>query len=481
MTLRPNEPLADASKSSLPSAACGRRWREAPDGGALAIVLCLSACVSPDELAAASTDTGRDSGVAESERALPIVPDAEDLDPAENAVRISLVAGLLQHSIGGQVVDGFGYNGMSPGPTIRANVGDTVTVEFVNSLDEPTTVHWHGLSVPNDMDGAAWVDAPVPAQAGFTYQFVVDAPGTFWYHPHLDVSRQVDLGLYGAIVVRDPAEPEAEHDLVLLVDAWAEYDENDPDHHQLPPDPNTVVWTLNGSVEPTFTLGEGESARFRVINVSNTSYLSLDWPGARLIAGDQGLMGASTAAESVLLAPGNRREFHVLAPAPLSTTMWTAAGGEAFGEARTLLGVEGSGEGASLDWPFLGVGPSLNPDFADLVYVFSGGGGQGDWLINGEAWPAVTTNTLSLDQTAILEVRNLSETHHPFHLHGHRFEVLSTDGVAPPFATWADTIDVGIRSTVRLRLVADNPGDWLVHCHLLGHEDNGMMGLLSVE
>lgn len=447
-----------------------------------AIFLCLSACVSSGEETAVSlTDSGRDSAGSESEGALPIIPDAEDLDPAEKAVRVSLVAGVLELSVGGQSFAGFGYNGMSPGPTIRANVGDTVTVEFANTLEESTTVHWHGLAVPNDMDGAAWIDAPVLAQAGFTYQFVVDHPGTYWYHPHMDVSRQVDLGLYGAIVVENPAEPEIERDLVLILDAWAEYDENDPDHHQLPPDPDSVIWTVNGAIEPTFTLGEDESARLRVINVSNTSYLDLDWSGARWIAGDQGLLSAAGAAESVQLAPGNRREFEVSAPGSLSTGLWTAAGGEALGEARPLMAVAGTGENVAIDWRFVGAAPSADPAFADLVYVFSGGGGQGDWLINGEAWPQVTTQVVSLDQIAIIEVRNLSETHHPFHLHGHRFEVLSIDGVAPALASFADTIDVGIRSTVRLRLLADNPGEWLVHCHLLGHEDNGMMGLLRVE
>lgn len=434
---------------------------------------------APDSLAVdatSSADSASDAPGIE----LPMIPDAEDLDPQENAVRISLIADELERSVAGQSFAGFGYNGMSPGPTIRANVGDTVTVEFVNMLEESTTVHWHGLSVPNAMDGAAWIDAPVPAEAGFTYQFVVDHPGTYWYHPHMDVSRQVDLGLYGAIVVSSPDEPAPDHDIVLMLDAWAEYDENDPDHHQLPPDPETVVWTVNGAVQPTFALEDGQSARVRVVNASNTSYVALDWAGAIWIGGDQGLLAAAAPAQSVVLAPGNRRDFEVLAPATLSTALWTSAGGSTLGASRTLLEMVGTGETTALDWPFPGTTTSLDPAYTDVVYVFSGGGGQGDWLINGEAWPNVTTETVSLDEITIIEVRNLSETHHPFHLHGHRFEVLSIDGVAPAIATFADTIDVAIRSTVRLRLLANNPGDWLVHCHLLGHEDNGMMGILRV-
>ena len=450
----------------------------------------MLACVTPSDPVdsgeaglAPSSDTGEPGPPEQGAGALPEVPDADDLDPSENAVRVSLVAGELDHLVGGIAYAGYGYNGTSPGPTIRANVGDTVTVEFANMLADSTTVHWHGLPVSNEMDGAAWVDSPVPSGAGFTYSFVVSRTGTFWYHPHIDVSRQVDLGLYGALVVADPAEPVAERDLVIVLDAWGEFDASDPDHHELPPNPQSVTWTLNGMVLPSLSLAKGERVRARLLNASNTSYLALDWPGARWIGGEQGLSGVATEAIGVVLAPGNRREFEVYGSptgADLSTAMWSAAGGAAIGPPRTLLTVGSDGESAQVEWPFHGLAASANPTYTDLVYVFAGGGSEGEWLINGEAWPVVTPTAVSLGQSLVVEVRNLSETNHPFHLHGHRFEVLTIDGTPPAHQTWADTVDVAIRSAVRLRIVADNPGEWLVHCHILGHEDNGMMTLFNV-
>lgn len=436
---------------------------------------------TPDAAPPEKEGTPTDTGAASS---FPEVPDAVDLDSAEGAVRVELVAGRVEHEILGVFYDGFGYNGMSPGPTIRATLGDTVTIEFRNALDESTTVHWHGVSVPNEMDGAAWIDSPVPAGAGFTYSFVVNQPGTFWYHPHLDVSRQVDLGLYGALVVTNPADPTVDRDLVLVVDAWSEFDEEDPDHHDLPPSPEKVVWTVNGVVEPSLELADTERVRARVINVSNTSYLQLNWPGTIQIAGDQGLLAAAGPAESVLVAPGNRADFEVVAGVAtggLSTRPFSASGGESYGEERQLLSMSDSGIGQSADWPFSGQLPSVYAGYSDIVYVFSGSGGAGAWQINGESWPVVTPVDVALGREVFIEVRNLSTTNHPFHLHGHRFEVVEIDGFAPAVQRWADTVDVGIRSTVRLRLVADNPGEWLVHCHLLGHEDAGMMTLLRVE
>jgi FtsP/CotA-like multicopper oxidase with cupredoxin domain len=114
------------------------------------------------------------------------------------------------------------------------------------------------------------------------------------------------------------------------------------------------------------------------------------------------------------------------------------------------------------------------------VYVFSGGGTE-DWLINGEVFPEVTVETLALGSDGVVELRNLSATEHPFHLHGQVFEVLSRNGVVPAVYEQADTVNVGIRETVRLLVHADNPGDWMAHCHLLPHAEGGMMTVLRVE
>ena len=284
----------------------------------------------------------------------------------------------------------------------------------------------------------------------------------------------------------EPTEPQADHDVVLVFDAWGEAESGvgAADDHT-PPDPRTQVWTVNGAVSPVWTLEPAQSVRARLLNASNTSYLSLSWPGARLLATDQGLSASPAAVEALVLAPGDRAEVEVLASGgtvEVSTAMWSPAGGASYGEPRTLLTVVGGEDGPEpLAFVFSGAAPSIDPGRTDLLYTFSGGAPDEDWLINGEAWPDVTAANVELEADVIIEVRNLSATSHPFHLHGHRFEVLSVGGVASPARRFEDTVDVPIRSTLRLRMTADNPGQWLVHCHLLGHEEGGMMTELVVE
>ncbi len=125
--------------------------------------------------------------------------------------------------------------------------------------------------------------------------------------------------------------------------------------------------------------------------------------------------------------------------------------------------------------------PTPDPTHTDVLYTLTGSDHEGVWLINGQTFSQMTPTTVPLESTRVIEVRNLSRTEHPFHLHGHGFEVLSTDGVPPPHYTFEDTINVKIRQRVRLLLRADNPGDWMAHCHILPHAGSGMMTVLRVE
>lgn len=427
------------------------------------------------------TGHGHDDGDPRPELTFP--PELEDLDPAEGTVRVALEAALATHRVDGEDYAGYAYNGGLPGPTVRARVGDTVVVDFTNALDVETTVHWHGLAAPNAMDGATWVQAPIPPLQDYTYTLPVDRPGTFWYHPHMDVDHQVDRGLYGAFVVEDPAEPAVDRDLVLVFDTWGEVEVVD-DHGLATPDDQT--WTVNGLVDPILRATGGERLRVRLVNASISSYLDLPTPG-RVIATDQGLAAGVEAPERLVLAPGDRAELEWLVGETgwdLVTTPYTAAGGATWGHTQRLLSVEVEAPAAApdpLDWGMSGEPPSDDPTWTDLTYVFSGGVDGASWLINGESWPDVTLETVPLGEPTIVEARNLSATEHPFHLHGNALEVLSVDGAPPAFRTVEDTFNLPIRSTVRFRLQPDNPGDWMLHCHLLQHEEGGMMTVLRVE
>jgi FtsP/CotA-like multicopper oxidase with cupredoxin domain len=443
-------------------------------------VILLVACNTPDP------DTGTMPPM-DMEETLESPSEAEDLDPGD-AFQAAITAGYVESLHGGTTEPRYAYDGQVPGPTFRVPLGQPVTIAFTNALDDATTIHWHGMEVPEAMDGAGWVDGGVASGETFTYSFTPTHAGTFWYHPHLDVASQVDGGLYGTFIVEDPDEPVADRELVLVFDVPGEHEDEEGDtgethhsHHDLP-DPDTVVWTVNGHVAPTFHATAGERIRVRTVNASNTGYLDLTWPDMRLIAEDQGLLSAPEAPTSVRLVPGDRAEFEwdVSTSFDVQTLPVVAAGGSAWGATRTLMtvDVDRSGSPTPIAWPDAPEAPTADPGWTDLVYVFEGGD---SWYINGETWPDVTPKTTPIGEDAVVEVRNLSTTNHPFHLHGNRFEVLSVDGVPPSARRYEDTVDVGIRSTVRLLLHPDNPGDWLLHCHLLGHEADGMMTILTVE
>jgi FtsP/CotA-like multicopper oxidase with cupredoxin domain len=133
----------------------------------------------------------------------------------------------------------------------------------------------------------------------------------------------------------------------------------------------------------------------------------------------------------------------------------------------------------SLPWPFTGEAPSPDPGTTDVRFLLSGAPELG-WEMNGETFPDVTVPVLDLGDDVVIEVRNASPSHHPFHVHGHSFEVLSVDGVAPATRTVEDTLDVPIYGLVRLGMTADNPGLWMTHCHILPHAEGGMMTFIEV-
>ncbi|MFT4626964.1 MAG: FtsP/CotA-like multicopper oxidase with cupredoxin domain [Myxococcota bacterium] len=346
-------------------------------------------------------------------------------------------------------------------------------------------MHWHGpRDVPFAMDGVPWLSEPVPPGGRFEYSFTLTHAGTFWYHPHFDTERQVDLGLYGALVVEDSAEPTTDHDQVWVFDAMGEEAAGDLHHHGFEPLPSQ--WTVNGQDNPLLAVTGGEVVRARLINVSNTGYLRLTWPDARQIAGGQGLLPSPVPVEELVLGPGERAEIE-LTPGEseqvLTTLPHSLAGPSAFGDPSPLVTLARTGA-APVTGPEWGSGPlspSPDPGTTDVVYVFQGDERTGEWRINGEAFPEVTIETLPLGADAVIEVRNLSPSHHPFHLHGLHFELLSRNGVAPPQVMVADTLDLAVRDVVRLRVVADNPGDWMAHCHILPHAEGGMMTVLRVE
>ena len=401
--------------------------------------------------------------------------EATDLDPAEDVLHVRLTAAPHVWDDG---TEGFAYDGQVPGPTLRAKVGDTLVVELDNQLGMPTTIHWHGVDVSYAMDGAGWQITPVQAGDSFTYTFPLEHPGTYWYHPHFDTEHQVDRGLYGVLIVEDPNDPVVDEELVVVFDGP---NEEAASEHDPTVDPTPATWLLNGLRDPIWRPTAGSTVRMRLLNASNAGYLALGQ--VDVIARDRGLLAA--AEQGVVLAPGDRAELawrvgpeeRVVEALP-----WSVAGPAALPPVG-LFGIEPVGEEPApepVDWGHSGALPTVDPGRTDLRYTFTGSA-AGGWSINGQTWPAATPDVVDLGSELILEIRNPSPAHHPYHLHGMPFEVLAVDGVPPATRLVEDTFDVGTQQTVRLRIEADNPGHWMSHCHILPHAENGMMTVLTVE
>jgi FtsP/CotA-like multicopper oxidase with cupredoxin domain len=475
--------------------------------GAGSIMIALAACSDPpvsnaDEIGESESETIGASETGESEEsettAEPDLPlpderpelrspaEAEDLAPDPDIVRVALEAAPLTYEVAGETIEGWAYNGQVPGPTMRVKRGDTLIVEFHNGLDADTTIHWHGLHVPIEMDGV--IDSgpgPIGPGEDFVYTFDVNQAGTYWYHPHIDSDRQVDLGLYGVIIAEDPVDPLPDRELVVVFDSWGEYELDESDHdHGL--DGSKIEWTANGLADPVFPAFAGEVIRVRMVDVANAGYLDLRWPDLRHIGSDQGLLPDLEQPDSVVLAPSDRMDAEWLIGEGFDVVgqPWSLLGAPAVGEDVRLfeITVDAAGEPPGpLDFPFDGAEPTPDPGFTDIVYAFHGDPHTGKWTINGELFPDITMEMLPLDQWSVIELRNISQSAHPFHLHGHAFEVLAVNGVVPSYRVFEDSFDVKPYSIVRLGLLPNNPGEWMAHCHILPHAEGGMMTMLMIE
>ena len=252
---------------------------------------------------------------------------AEDVDPAPGVVEVHLTAREAVWDFGvGSSTPVWTYNGVIPGPTIEAEIGDTLVVHLCNDLPESTTIHWHGVETPANMDGSDIAQLTVPPGGSFRYEFPLLRAGTFWYHPHVRTFRSVERGLHGLLIVRDPAEdqaldlPEREH-LMVLDDVLLQ-----PDGQIVEPFSGTReevalemlngregnFQLLNGFVEPTMTMEKGVPHRLRILNAANARFIRASIPDHPFwrIGGDQGLLEESIRLEPAASSTGARDGDH---------------------------------------------------------------------------------------------------------------------------------------------------------------------------
>lgn len=245
---------------------------------------------------------------------------ATDRNPDPGVVEIRLVAEERQIDLGtGDRVTMFTYNGTTPGPTIEAEVGDTLIVHFENRLPVDSTIHWHGVEVPANMDGTHLSQQPVPPGGSHRYEFPLLRAATYWYHPHIRTNEQIEMGLYGALLVRDPGLaigldlPAQDHVLLLDDILLGEDGQVAPPY---PDDPleNAVLQVngregnlllVNGQIQPDQPVERGVPQRLRLINSANTRFMRVSIAGHQLhrIAGDGGLLEAPVAVEPIGMVP----------------------------------------------------------------------------------------------------------------------------------------------------------------------------------
>ena len=463
----------------------------------LAAACLLAACDPGSNSQPAALDVSQPEGW-DDELALRI---AQDLNPDPNVLEIALEAKLADlEFLPGTKTTAWTYNGSVPGPLIRARVGDRVIVHFKNRLPEATTIHWHGLRVPNDMDGApGMTQDPVESGGDFRYEFTVKDAGTYWYHPHIDSSAQVGRGLYGPIVVEDPNDPKEFGDELVLVLSDIGLAESG---ELLPADSGGkfgdlfgregAVLLVNGKIRPRLKVRAGKQQRWRIINAARARYFNIRLRDHRFVrlGGDNGLAARSSDVYSVLVTPGERADL-VFTPAdePGAETMllWLPPDrgyGSQFARPREemllietvdLPPVTPAAIPAQLrDVEPLAIGSAIERSM-DLTITL----GNNDVVmgINGKPhWQAEVIEA-HIGETHVWRIINNSDFAHPFHLHGYFFQVLDAARVPE----WKDTVNVPSKSELAIAIRFDErPGMWMYHCHILDHAEAGMMGHLHV-
>ncbi len=435
------------------------------------------------------------------------------LEAAPGAIRIA--------DDGGPPLPVWGYNGASPGPALRYRPGDTARIRVRNALPRPTTVHWHGLRVPNAMDGVPGLTQdPIPPGGEFLYEFPVRNPGTYWYHPHFQSAEQLDRGLAGAIVVEDAAPYPVDRDLTWVIDDWrldaaGNVREDFGNLHDASHAGRLGnVATVNGRIPDPLSVQAGERIRLRLVNVANARVFALQFAGHAPVVialdgqavrphappGGQVVLGPSMRADLVLdcaATPGSlhpvrdraypRTPFELTAlqylddaplragpppPVPALPAPDLPEPDLARAEHHALV-LEGGAMGGMAGAMFHGEHRGIR-ELARLgkVWAFNGVVAHGHAV---EPWLSVATGT-----SHVLEVENRTAFPHPLHLHGHPVKVLARDGVASPFPVWRDSVLLMPRERVDLAFVADNPGLWMIHCHIPEHQEAGMMGVVRV-
>jgi len=430
------------------------------------------------------------------------------------------------------------YNGTVPGPLIDVNVGTKLVVHFKNSLPQATTIHWHGIRLPNAMDGATAVQDPVQPGSSFDYAFTFKDPGLYWFHPHHRSDEQTAKGMYGIIRVRGPSEPVVDYEHVIaLDDVRLQADGSLPpdysDYHKLTETMKLhgrsgPVIVVNGAANRPIDVVAGAIHRFRFLNSANLRFFNLTIPGQtwRIIGTDGSLFEKPYDSPNLVIGPAERWDALLIPNGAPGSEL--ALQSDAFPRSEddpqeafavTKLRLVGPVVGGRvLPETLRGVAAPrlvLPPEDAlPIEFDFGIIGGAGDYrlptdshahgdfvpalpgdpvfVINKKAGSDIPSLNLKVGDVRVFKISNVSHQMHLFHLHGFFFQIVSTDdqydakrnpfGLRPELMSQANRDTVVVREGYSVTVVArfDEPGTWMYHCHIPEHSERGMMAEIHV-
>lgn len=420
---------------------------------------------------------------------------------------------------GGPLAEIWGYDGGVPGPVLRMRQGESLRVNFRNELDQPSTIHWHGIRIDNAYDGVAGLTQE-PVAPGETFEYLVKAPdaGTFWYHPHNRSWEQMARGLYGVLIVEEQDPVAVDRDLVMAFDDWRLDEARQIDvaslgmlHDWAHAGRLGNVLTVNGQPYLKQVVRPGERLRLRILNTANARVLQLRFAGLSpvvLALDGQPVEPYPLAGETLEIAPAQRCDLMVDVPGEAASFKVEEVSREPF--AACELRAEGNPVARvdplpeTLRLPANPLATALDLDDALSVDLLMEGGAMGRmseamlhgekkgmrdlveagkvWSFNGIAGshhdPALFS--AGLGRTVRMPIVNDTRWPHAIHLHGHHFRVLSRNGAPVAREEWRDTVLTAPGERVEIAFVADNPGKWMLHCHMLEHQEAGMMSWFEI-
>lgn len=440
-----------------------------------------------------------------------------------NTVTQDLTVGSFDTAVAGTALTTWGYNGSLNGPLIRAKPGDLLRVPVANTLAEATTIHWHGLALRNDADGVPVVTQnEIAAGSAFEYKYLVDRPGTYWYHSHVDMQRE--RALSGALIVDDPREPLAyDQEWVIILDDWLDGLPGTPDDalkilsdgsgmggmggdmggmgsrftsSYLGGDAGDVEFPahlFNGKAPQDaeiFDSRPGSRIRLRIINAAGDTAYRVGVPGQKItLTHSDGFAVEQRDVDAVVLGMGERIDALLTVSDGFTPVLALPEG-----KAGSTYGLISTGSGTAptpgqMPATLRGVvtdGGRLTADASARLTAKSpdrrhtmrltGGMHSYDWGINGRTFdmdnPFDGAFDIRVNERVQITVTNDTMMWHPMHLHGHSFQI-SGGGARK------DTVIVRPRESVILEFDADNPGQWLAHCHNAYHAARGMIGMVS--